>query len=99
MDKTEARETLIKAFDGALVTRGKNKGKLLRQCPPMGSDAAAAWQAVMLLANPYKVSLFSITLFNERQAWIYKELVKALEPLDLRDLDRDRIALERLGAW
>ena len=93
------KEIIIAAIDGAIASRGKHKGRLKRACPPMGSDSAAAWQALSLLANPYKASLFQIAFFNERQCWIYRNILKALEGLDLRGFDRDRVALEVMGAW
>ena len=97
--KMENKQIIISAMDAAIATRGKHKGKLKRVCPPMGTDAAAAWQALTLLSNPYKISIFQISLFSERQAWIYRNIVNALEPLDIRSLDRDRAALEIMGAW
>jgi hypothetical protein len=96
---TTGKEAIIAAINGALATTGKNKGRLKSKCPPMGTDEAAAWQAMMMLANPYKVSLFATCLFTERQQWVYRNVLAALEPLDLRTLDRDRVALEALGAW
>lgn len=93
------KETIIAAIDAALVTRGKHKGLLKRACPPMGTDGAAAWQALTLLANPYKASLYQIAFFNERQCWIYRNILKALDGLDLRLFDRDRVALEIMGVW
>ena len=99
MDKSEAIEMIKGAINGAIVSRGKNKGMIKRTCPPMGSDSAAAWQALMLLANPYKASIFQISLFSERQSYIYRNVLDALDGHDLRAYDKDRLALELLGAW
>jgi len=99
MDKPEAIEMIKSAIDGAIVSRGKNKGMIKRTCPPMGSDSAAAWQALMLLANPYKASVFQISLFSERQSYIYRTVMDALDGADLRAYDADRLALELMGAW
>lgn len=99
MEKSEALQMILNAVDGAIVSRGKNKGKIKRNCPPMGSDSAAAWQALMLLANPYKASIFQISLFSERQSYIYRNVLDALDGHDLRAYDKDRLALELLGAW
>ena len=99
MEKQEAKDMIIAAIDSAIVSRGKSKGRLKRQCPPMGSDGAAAWQAMMLEANPYKASIWQISLFNERQSYIFRNVSQAIEGLDLRTMDRDRLALEIMGAW
>ena len=99
MEKTEALNMIKSAIDGAIVSRGKNKGKIKRTCPPMGTDSAAAWQALMLLANPYKASLFQISLFSERQSYIYRNIMDALDGCDLRAYDADRLALELMGVW
>jgi hypothetical protein len=99
MEKQEAKDMVIAAIDSAIVSRGKSKGRLKRQCPPMGSDGAAAWQALMLQANPYKASIWQVSLFSERQSYIYRQVSEAIEGLDLRAMDRDRFALELMGAW
>ena len=87
------------AINGAISTRGPNKGKLKAQCTPMGTDAAAAWQALMGYANPYKLGLGHIMLMGEDQRAIYRWIDDHAAGLDLRALDRDRLALEMLGAW
>ena len=99
MEKSEALQMILDAVDGAIASRGKNKGKIKRNCPPMGSDSAAAWQALMLLANPYKASIWQISLFSERQSYIYRNVIDALDGVDLRAYDADRLALELMGAW
>jgi hypothetical protein len=95
----ELREWCLAAIDGALVSRGKRKGLLKASCPDSRSDAAAAWQAMMGYANPYKMSIYSIVFFSERQRAIYRAIDAALKGKDLRAMDRDRLALELLGAW
>jgi hypothetical protein len=99
MESVELRDICIAAIDAAKASRGKNKGLLKATCPPMGTDAAAAWQALMGYANPYKMSIGQIMFFNDRQRAIYRAIDDALAGHDVRGLDRDRIALERLGAW
>lgn len=99
METYELREICIAAIDAAKATRGKNKGMLKASCPPMGTDAAAAWQALMGYANPYKISIGQIMLFSDRQRAIYRAIDDSLKGHDLRGLDRDRVALEALGAW
>jgi hypothetical protein len=99
MDSSELKDACIAAIDGALVTRGKRKGMLKAQCPASNTDAAAAWQALMGYANPYKLGIGVIMFFDDRQSAIYKAIDDSLKGVDLRGLDRDRVALEIMGAW
>ena len=99
MDKKQGLEMVLNAINGAIVSRGKNRGMIKRKCPPMGSDSAAAWQALMLLANPYRASVFQIATFNERQSYIYRNVMESLDGVDLRAYDADRLALELMGSW
>jgi hypothetical protein len=99
MTSNELKDICIDAINAALVSRGKRKGMLKAKCPPMGSDAAAAWQALMGYANPYKIGMGHIMFFTDRQSAIYRAIDDALKGQDLRALDRDRVALEIMGAW
>jgi hypothetical protein len=99
MDSAELRDACIAAIDAALVSRGKRKGMLKSACPSMGTDAAAAWQAMMAYANPYKIGFYHIATFSQRQSAIYRAIDDALKGRDLRAFDRDRVALELLGVW
>ena len=100
-DTTANLNRLLLAYDGAIASKGRHAGKLKAKCPPMGSDAAIMWQAMQLNANPYKVSIMQIALLNKEQAAFYSlcqawaDERKAIAPM----LDRDRVALERLGVW
>ena len=96
---TELKEIVISAINGALSSRGKNKGRLKRTCPKLGTDEAAAWQALMGYANPYKMSIFQISMFDDRQSAIYRAIDDSLKGVDLRGLDYDRVRLEIMGAW
>ena len=96
---TELKEIVINAINGALSSRGKNKGRLKRTCPKLGTDEAAAWQALMCHANPYKISIFQISMFDDRQSAIYRAIDDSLKGVDLRGLDYDRVRLEIMGAW
>lgn len=99
MISPEMKHICIEAIDGALVSRGTRKGMLKASCPKMDTDAAAAWQAMMLHANPYKVSMWQLSAFSERQLAIYNRISDSLEGKDLRSLDRDRVVLETIGVW
>lgn len=99
MDSQEMKAICIEAINGALVSRGKYKGSLKASRPNSTSDAAAAWEALIMEANPYKAGIYFQLMMNERQQAIFREVSKAIEGLDLRSIDRDRNILEQLGAW
>lgn len=88
------------ALKACLVTKGKNKGALLKQAPPMATLAYAAWQGAMINANPYKASIAGLMFLSPEQWLIYNEINALFEAMpSLRFLDRDRAALEKLGVW
>ncbi len=95
----EMRDICIAAINAALVSHGKRKGMLKARCPGSRSDGAAAWQAMMIRANPYKVSVAGMMFFSPRQRAVYNAIDKALDGADVRGHDRDRVALELMGAW
>ena len=101
IDELILRERAAKALQGAIVTRGKRKGMLLAKCPPVGTDAAAAWQAVMKFANPFKCGFGHLLFMPEEQRHIRDYIVNDIKSngRDVRGLDRDRKALEALGVW
>ena len=94
---TKARE----AQHGALVSRGAKKGMLKAKCPPMDTPEAAAWQAMMAFANPYKLGIAHMLFMGEDNRAIYDEVSAWCESLPSihKALDRDRMALEKLGVW
>ena len=100
MESRDLKTLCIDAIAAACVSRGKRKGMLKAACPPSHTDAAAAWQTLMLDANPYKASIAARLFWNERQRAISKAILASLKGVErYHGLDRDRIALERLGAW
>jgi hypothetical protein len=99
MDSNQLMEICIAALKDATVSRGAHRGQLKKACPKSRTDGAAAWQAVALHSNPHKCSVGAIVMFSDRQRAIFNAIDKALEGKDARGLDRDRVALERLGAW
>ncbi len=99
MDSKQLREICIAALEEASVSRGEHQGRLKKSCPKSGTDGEAAWQAMALHSNPHKCSVGAIAMFSARQLAIFNAIDKALEGKDARGLDRDRVALERLGAW
>ena len=93
------KETVQLAMQNALVSRGKNRGQLKAQCPPMGTPEAAAWQAIVAKANPYKLGIGHLLFMSAEHREIFDAVEMLIKNLDVRRLDRDRIALEVLGAW
>ena len=99
LTSAEFKTICVDAINKALVSRGKNKGILLANCPRSNTDAAAAWQVIVGYANPYKMGIGTIMFFSDRQSAIYKAIDDSLKGVDVRSLDRDRVALELMGAW
>jgi hypothetical protein len=99
MESRDLKTLCIDAIAAACVSRGKRKGCLLASCPPATSNAAIAWQALMMKANPYKVSIGQLLFMAEEQRAIYDAITDAIADVDVRGMDKDRIALEGLGAW
>jgi hypothetical protein len=93
-------ESDIAAINGCFASRGANKGKLLASAPKSATLAYAAWQAMVLAWNPYKASVFGMIMFSDEQRACHKRVLAWAEAnMHLRGLDRDRLALERIGAW
>lgn len=92
---------ILLAYEGAIATRGKHKGKLKAKCPPMGTDAAIMWQAMQMHANPYKVSIMQLVMGSHGDEEFYAACQKFADERAsvAKRLDRDRVALERLGVW
>lgn len=93
------KETVQLAMQNALVSRGKNRGQLKAQCPPMGTPEAAAWQAIVAKANPYKLGIGHLLFMSAEHREIFDAVEALIKNLDVRRLDRDRMALEVWGAW
>ena len=94
-------ERLHKALDDAIAQRGKNKGMLKAKCPPMGTDGAVMWTALMMYANPFKVGMGHTIIGGLLDPEFKDECDQfAAEHAGvLKNLDRDRVALDRLGGW
>jgi len=88
---------LLKAFNLAIASNGKNKGKLKSKAPAT-MDAGIMWCALMLNANAYKVSYNHLS-----GAYLDSDFAKECDDfagsLNCRKLDNDRVSLERLGVW
>ena len=85
------------AIESARVSRGPRRGQLKKTKP--NGDAGAAWLAMMLHANPHKVSPASIMMLGNEERWIHEQVWAALVGVPQTGLDRDRDALEGLGVW
>lgn len=89
------------AIRGAKSTRGANKGKLKAKCPPVDTPEAAAWQAIMSHANPYKVGFGHMLLMSKSNRAIFDAIDSAIKGgrINVINLDRDSAGLKKLGAW
>lgn len=94
------------AMQAALVTKGPRKGLLLSSAPKMRTPAYAAWSAMMLNVNPYKVGIYAQIMMDEEQREIANEIEAFFMSLSPKakaalqyGLDKDRNTLEKLGAW
>lgn len=86
----------------ALVSHGPHRGQLLARCPKQGTLAAAAWHGATLSVNPYKADVTAMMGFTAQQQATAKEIIdwfEAMPKADRTRWDRDRLALETLGAW
>jgi hypothetical protein len=92
-------DTAARALQAATVTKGRNKGLLLAKPPISQTLAYAAWQAAVMACNPFKASIWGQMMMTAEQRAVYDELLHIFDTLKIRNLDRDRNALERLGAW
>lgn len=91
-------DELRAAIAGAFATRGANKGRLLASKPR--GLAGAAWNAVMLNANPWKFSMGAMLLGNAREREVFHRVQHACDGLpraSLIALDRDAATLAVLG--
>jgi hypothetical protein len=92
-------EKSAKALHGAISQRGKSKGLLLAKAPPSNTLAYAAWHGAMMVCNPYKVSIAGMIFMSDEQREVFREVEAVLESIGVKSLDRDRNALQRIGAW
>lgn len=99
---TKLSDTAATALAQAYATRGKNKGTLLSRCPPSRTLAAAAWQGAMLSVNPYQASIGAMLFMTDEQRAVREEVTAFFDALPHATriaAQRDRRALEMLGAW
>jgi hypothetical protein len=60
MEQMEKRFLL--AYEDAIATKGKRKGKLKTKPPAYGSDGYIVWQALVLEHNPIRASVMSCVM-------------------------------------
>lgn len=95
-------EKASEAMRQAVCQRGKNKGTLLARAPQANTAGNAAWQAVAMHYNPYKVSIGAFMFMSAENRAIYDEWINIFETLDpnaIANIDRDRVVLQGLGIW
>lgn len=98
----ELSPTAATALACAISTRGPNKGKLLSKAPASSTLAYAAWQAAMLVVNPYKASIAGALFLSPEQRAVRDEVLAHIDAMPKHkriQLDKDRAGLERLGVW
>jgi hypothetical protein len=95
------KEQITEAFNKAVASRGRNKGRLKSKCPKMNTMEAVVWQAVMSHANPFKASMWSFFWFNENQKEFFNHIDKIItdKKINVMTMDKDRMALEMMGVW
>ena len=87
----------------SIASRGKNKG-YLKTKPPKG-PAEGAWCALMLVANPYKISPARLFMLSDEAKEVYEAVSQQIEAEGmslenlLKVMDKDRETLESLSAW
>lgn len=92
-EQAESPERLRDAVAGALVSRGKNAGCLTATCPPMGTDAAIAWQALTSVFNPSKAGRVHLMLCDDQDFLAEcQDFADDLPVIVGRSLDCDRRA-------
>ena len=67
------------AIKAATVSRGVNRGKLKKACPPMNTDGAAAWQAIVMVSNPYRAGIGHLIFMDDERRIIYNTIKEQLE--------------------
>jgi len=98
----------LAAIRSALATKGSRKGLLLSSSPTPDTDAYAAWSALMMRCNCFKVGMGNMitlswnpelkALHDEIDLW-FESLPRNTQHSLIVGLDKDRLALQTLGAW
>lgn len=91
------KEKLAQGFKEALVQKGKRKGLLKAQCPPVGSYGSAVWQGLISVANPYKIGLAHIMFMTDECKEIYRHVAQSVEGKDVSFMDKDAEVFKRIG--
>lgn len=92
----ELKDKIEQGIKQAISTRGKNKGKLKKKCPPMNTYGAAVWQAIMGHSNPYKVGWFHVIAMDDDKRQVYEHVNHIGNYIDLTTFDTDANILRKL---
>ena len=94
-------ESYKDAIRKAFSSKGKNKGYLKTKCPPMGTPEAAAWNAIQMHCNPFKVGFGHLLMTSPKDRVMFNliELRILKSGIDYNGWDKDREGLESVGAW
>lgn len=98
-ESSSMRERMANGLLDALVSKGKNKGMLKKQCPPMNTVGSAVWQAIVGFSNPYKIGFGHMMFMDEGNRELYDYVVQLGKHIDLTTFDTDSNALKNLGVW
>ncbi len=98
-ESNSMKERLANGLLDALVSKGKNKGMLKKQCPPMNTVGSAVWQAIVGFSNPYKIGFGHMMFMDEGNRELYDYVVQLGKHVDLTTFDTDSNALKKLGVW
>ena len=77
------KQKVEQGLNDALVSRGKRKGKLKSQCPPVDTYGAAVWQAIQGYCNPYKVGIAHCMFMSDDKREVYDYINNAGNYVDL----------------
>ena len=78
MNSSEMKAICSAAIDAACVPDGPRKGAILAACPPMDTNGAAAWHALVKQMTPYKVSMARLLGMTAQQRAIYDAIEGAI---------------------
>ena len=93
------KERFTEGLNQAFVSRGKKKGLLKAQCPPIDTTGAAVWQGIMSVSNPYKVVFCHLMFMSAENKELYNLTIRVSKFTDLSRFDRDANTLKDLGVW
>ena len=77
------KQKVEQGLKDALASRGKRKGKLKAQCPPVDTYGAAVWQAIQGHCNTYRVGIGHCLFMSDDKREVYDYINNAGNYVDL----------------